>query len=142
MSAALEAPKLGNKLAIDSPNVSLRGKRVVRVCGWVHAQSVTGRVPPQSRKNERRAYHRSKPLPPLPPTQLCRVDFNVPQDKKTGAVTNTQRIDAAIPTIQYALAQGAKVRVQGRARPLTRGAMALDASRPPTPFPPTHSPSS
>ena len=40
---------------------------------------------------------------------LMRVDFNVPQDKKTGAITNTQRIDAAIPTIKYALDQGASV---------------------------------
>ncbi len=40
---------------------------------------------------------------------LIRVDFNVPQDKATGAITNTQRIVAAIPTIQYALEQGASV---------------------------------
>lgn len=40
---------------------------------------------------------------------LMRVDFNVPQDKATGAITNTQRIVAAIPTIQYALEQGASV---------------------------------
>ncbi len=40
---------------------------------------------------------------------LIRVDFNVPQDKATGAITNTQRIVAAIPTIQYALDQGASV---------------------------------
>ncbi len=40
---------------------------------------------------------------------LMRVDFNVPQDKATGAITNTQRIQAAIPTIQYALDQGASV---------------------------------
>ena len=46
----------------------------------------------------------------FPLLQLIRVDFNVPQDKKTGAITNTQRIDAAIPTIKYALEQGAKVR--------------------------------
>ncbi|MEI6034592.1 MAG: phosphoglycerate kinase [Verrucomicrobiae bacterium] len=40
---------------------------------------------------------------------LMRVDFNVPQDKSTGAITNPQRIAAAIPTIQYALDQGASV---------------------------------
>src|SRR6202789_1723590 len=40
---------------------------------------------------------------------LIRVDFNVPQDKKTGAITNNQRIVAALPTIQYALEQGASV---------------------------------
>jgi phosphoglycerate kinase len=40
---------------------------------------------------------------------LMRVDFNVPQDKKTGAITSTQRIDAALPTIKYALDHGAAV---------------------------------
>jgi len=40
---------------------------------------------------------------------LMRVDFNVPQDKATGAITNPQRIAAAIPTIRYALDQGASV---------------------------------
>ena len=40
---------------------------------------------------------------------LIRVDFNVPQDKITGAITNTKRIEAALPTIRYALAQGASV---------------------------------
>jgi phosphoglycerate kinase len=40
---------------------------------------------------------------------LMRVDFNVPQDKKTGAITNTQRIVAALPTIKYALEKGASV---------------------------------
>ena len=40
---------------------------------------------------------------------LLRVDFNVPQDKATGAITNNQRIAAALPTIQYALQQGASV---------------------------------
>ena len=40
---------------------------------------------------------------------LMRVDFNVPQDKATGAITNTQRITAALPSIKYALAKGASV---------------------------------
>ena len=40
---------------------------------------------------------------------LMRVDFNVPQDKATGAITNNQRIAAALPTLQHALAQGAAV---------------------------------
>ncbi len=40
---------------------------------------------------------------------LIRVDFNVPQDKATGAITNNQRIVAALPTINHALAQGASV---------------------------------
>ena len=40
---------------------------------------------------------------------FIRVDFNVPQDKVTGAITNPQRIIAALPTIQYALDNGAAV---------------------------------
>jgi phosphoglycerate kinase len=40
---------------------------------------------------------------------LIRVDFNVPQDKATGAITNNQRIVAALPTIKFALEQGASV---------------------------------
>ncbi len=40
---------------------------------------------------------------------LMRVDFNVPQDKSTGAITNTQRIAAALPSIKYALEHGASV---------------------------------
>ena len=40
---------------------------------------------------------------------LIRVDFNVPQDKATGAITNTKRIEAALPTIRYAIDQGASV---------------------------------
>ena len=40
---------------------------------------------------------------------LIRVDFNVPQDKATGAITNNQRIAAALPTIKFALEQGASV---------------------------------
>ncbi|MDE3084823.1 MAG: phosphoglycerate kinase [Verrucomicrobiota bacterium] len=40
---------------------------------------------------------------------LMRVDFNVPQDKATGAITNNQRIAAALPTIKFALDKGANV---------------------------------
>jgi phosphoglycerate kinase len=40
---------------------------------------------------------------------LIRVDFNVPQDKATGAITNNQRIVAALPTIKYVLEKGASV---------------------------------
>ncbi|MEN9841165.1 MAG: phosphoglycerate kinase [Verrucomicrobiota bacterium] len=40
---------------------------------------------------------------------LMRVDFNVPQDKQTGAITNTARIAAALPTVKFALEQGASV---------------------------------
>jgi phosphoglycerate kinase len=38
---------------------------------------------------------------------LMRVDFNVPQDKATGAITNPQRIVAALPSVRYALDHGA-----------------------------------
>ena len=40
---------------------------------------------------------------------VMRVDFNVPQDKATGEITNTARIVAALPTIKYILEQGASV---------------------------------
>lgn len=40
---------------------------------------------------------------------IIRVDFNVPQDKVTGAITNPARIQAALPTIKYALDKGASV---------------------------------
>ncbi len=61
--------------------------------------------------------HKDSPMPKLSIDQvdlqgkrvLMRVDFNVPQDKQTGAITNTARIVAAIPTIQYALDKGASV---------------------------------
>ena len=40
---------------------------------------------------------------------LLRCDFNVPQDKQTGAITDDKRIVAALPTIQYLLEHGAAV---------------------------------
>merc|ERR1712224_854455 len=40
---------------------------------------------------------------------FIRVDFNVPQDKKDpNIITNTARIDAALPTIKAILEKGAK----------------------------------
>lgn len=37
---------------------------------------------------------------------LIRVDFNVPLDKNSGAITNPARIVAALPTIKYAIDNG------------------------------------
>ena len=37
-----------------------------------------------------------------------RCDFNVPQDKSTGAITNNARIVAALPSIKFALEKNAK----------------------------------
>ena len=44
---------------------------------------------------------------------LLRVDFNLPLDKKTHAITNDKRIRAALPTIRYLLDEGAALVVSG-----------------------------
>lgn len=40
---------------------------------------------------------------------LVRCDFNVPQDKETGKITDNRRIRAALPTIQYLLDNNSKI---------------------------------
>ncbi|MCK6537295.1 MAG: phosphoglycerate kinase [Polyangiaceae bacterium] len=40
---------------------------------------------------------------------FIRVDFNVPLDKKTRAITDDERIRAALPTVKHAVEAGAKV---------------------------------
>ena len=74
---------------------------------------------------------------------LMRVDFNVPQDKKTGEITNNQRIVGAMPTIELALSKGAKagapLRTCSRRALACRSLARLPCSGPPHPRLGSHS---
>jgi len=60
---------------------------------------------------------------------FIRVDFNVPLDKKTGAITDDARIREAIPTIKFAVEAGAKVILashMGRPKPGKHDGLSLE----------------
>ena len=43
---------------------------------------------------------------------FLRVDYNVPMDENQN-ITNTKRIDATLPTLNYLLEQGAAIKIDG-----------------------------
>ncbi|NUP05108.1 MAG: phosphoglycerate kinase [Polyangiaceae bacterium] len=60
---------------------------------------------------------------------FIRVDFNVPLDKKTGAITDDARIREALPTIRFAMEKGAKVVLashMGRPKPGKKEGLSLE----------------
>lgn len=60
---------------------------------------------------------------------FIRVDFNVPLDKKTGTITDDARIREALPTIEFAIASGARVILAshlGRPKPGKTAGLSLE----------------
>lgn len=55
------------------------------------------------------AFKQLKDLNVIGKRVLCRVDFNVSVDKKTGEIKDDTRVVAALPTINHLLEQGARV---------------------------------